>query len=475
MARVTAYTQAGTDARIKETDPGVRAFETVTGLLGHASPADLPKVVITAGHTTASDGAGLVLTNETWTPDPTHVYGRIGIPLRGRWFIPRNIPTAPRTSPVKPAVDAMLARAQTYVDAGTALEWNADVLTPLVQGGPQRTPSGRWGLTCSSFVGMVLSGLAYQDTTYVASSNTRRDPRVQFGRLVGTDPWQAHRMARWALANGAVWIPVASDWQPGDVLFWGKQEPEGPGTTGKYFLNIYHVAIYAGNGMLYQSKSASDPQGVMHEPLAGMPDEIVLAWRPQYNTPVGTGDGTGATTQALEAEVSARQQAVSELDGRLTALEAEVSARQQAVSELDGRLTALEANGGLVPEVNRLDAGRLTLDGTPVTLANGMSAFDIVFDRPFTTVPRVSLTVGKPGTPSSTLTVRMGECTETGFRVWVNGLVATGWVDWLATDASRLPVGSGAGSGPLVLGEGDPVPDGTPAVGSPDALAAIRA
>ena len=37
MARVTAYTQAGTDARIKETDPGVRAFEPINPDLKRSS------------------------------------------------------------------------------------------------------------------------------------------------------------------------------------------------------------------------------------------------------------------------------------------------------------------------------------------------------------------------------------------------------------------------------------------------------
>ena len=449
-----------TKAEVAAVQPGVKAFESISGLLTHPAPMDLPKVITTAGHTTASDGAGVVYTHETWTPAADHVYGRVGIPLRGRWFIPRNVPTAPSTSPVKPAVDAVIARARTFVDAGTAIEWNADVHTPLHQDGPQRTPSGKWGLTCSSFVGMVVSGLAYQDTTYVAAANTRRDPRVYFGRLANTDPWQANRMARWAFANGDVWIPVAKDWQPGDVLFWGKQEPEGPGTTGTYFLNIYHVGLYAGGGMLMQSKSASDPQGVMHEPLSGMPDEIVLAWRPTYGAAVGTGEGGAAVdlsaylrtvdAQGMFADKVATSTALNnryakaESDARYaqtTSVQAEATARQEAITALEARIHALEANGVVNPAVNRLDTGRVMLSETPVQVANGMSGFDVTFSKPFTAVPHISATVGKPDTPSTTLTVRMGTVTETGCRLWVNGLVSTGWVDWFATDGTQLPVG----------------------------------
>lgn len=513
--KVEAYTRSGADARfatraeVEAVRPGVVVFDTIEGLLTHPDPAGLPRTVVTAGHSTASDGAGLVLTNETWTPQSDHVYGRVGIPLRGRWFIPRNLSTAPRTSPVKDAVDAVVARARTYVDAGTEIEWNADVLTPLQQGGPQRTPAGKWGLTCSSFAGMVLSGLAYRDTTYVAGSNTRRDPQVRFGRLTTQDPWQAHRMARWAFVNGDTWVPVAGDWQPGDVLFWGKQEPEGPGTTGTYFLNIYHVGLYVGGGMLIQSKSASDPQGVMHEPLSGMPDEVVLAWRPQYGTPVGTGSGGGgsvdlsaylrtadaqgmfadkvatstalnnrypkvdsdaryalkgdldtlARTSALEAEQAARAQADTRIEGLVTA---ESSTREEAVSAVSGRVQALEANVTLVPARNRIEVGRTELTGSPVQVANSQSGFDVVFAKPFDTVPRVVVSVGKVGDPSGTLRASTGVVTRTGFRLWVAGSVSTGWVDWFATDGAHLPAGQPQAGGGLVLAEGAPVPEGTP-------------
>lgn len=473
MAKVDAYSKTGADAvfatkedaraeaakvaaveaaiptlatktEVASVQPGVRVFENISGLLTHPAPMDLPKVIVTAGHATASDGAGVVYTHETWTPAADHVYWRVGIPLRGRWFIPRNVPTAPSTSPVKPAVDAVIARARTFVDAGTAIEWNADVRTPLHQDGPQRTPSGKWGLTCSSFAGMVLSGLAYSDTTYVAAANTRRDPRVYFGRLANTDPWQAHRMARWAFANGDAWIPVAKDWQPGDVLFWGKQNPEGEGTTGSYFLNIYHVGMYVGGGMLMQSKSASDPQGVMHEPLTGMPDEIVLAWRPTYGTAVGTSEGGGGASVDLSAylrTIDAQEMFADARYAQTTLVQAEATARQEAIAALEARIQALEGNGAVNPAVNRLETGRIMLSEAPVQVANGMSGFDVTFSHPFATVPRISATVGKPDTPSTTLTVRMGTVTETGCRLWVNGLVPTGWVDWFATDGTQLPVG----------------------------------
>ena len=99
------------------------------------------------------------------------------------------------------------------------------------------------------------------------------------------------------------------------------------------------------------------------------------------------------------------------------------------------------ADGVVNPAVNRLETGRVMLSETPVQVANGMSGFDVTFSKPFTAVPHISATVGKPDTPSTTLTVRMGTVTETGCRLWVNGLVSTGWVDWFATDGTQLPVG----------------------------------
>ena len=427
--------------------PGVKAFSTLTELLDHPTPDDLPTVVTTVGHATASDGAGMQITLETFTPDPAGFMGLTCIKIGRRNGVIRGLPTAPSTSPYKPAVDAMLARCQTYVDAGTALEWDPSVKTPLVEGGPTKTASGKWGITCSQFAGLVLSGIAYPSSTYAAASNTGSDPQVRWGRLTTTDPWQAHRMARWAHASGDVWVPVAHDWQPGDVLFFGKPEPEGPGTTGKYFLNIYHVAIYAGNRMLYQSKSASDPQGVMYEPLSGMPDQVVLAWRPQYSVPVTASTATGGLTQAVADGLYAPKAATSNgLNNRYpkevsdqryalkTELADEAEARADADAALSARVGALEASPAPGQPASHEESGRLLLSGTPVQVVNGQAGYDIVFARPFAAPPHVLVSVGKAGDPSGTLRASTGESTTTGCRIWVAGAVATGWVEWVAKE-----------------------------------------
>ncbi len=283
---LSAYlTSADAAARYttKASFDAAKTFPSLISLMSYSAPAELPTAVRTLGHEFPSDGAQMDFTLETWTPSGT--YGNIGVRIGSRWAILRNLRTAPVTSPDVKNVNAMLKRAQTFVDAGTEIEWNASVRTPLHANGPTRTPSGKWGLTCSTFACMVLSGLTYGTSTYTSASNTFADPLVSFGKFVTTDLWQAHRLARWAFANGDAWCPVASDWQAGDVLFWGKQNPEGANTTGRYFMNVYHTGIYAGNGMVYQSKSASDPQGVMHESITTLPiGEVVLAWRPRYST-----------------------------------------------------------------------------------------------------------------------------------------------------------------------------------------------
>lgn len=154
---------------------------------------------------------------------------------------------------------------------------------------PSRTPAitstvnihnagGNMPITCSSFTGIVAAGIDYEDSLYApgTTQNTRsRAWGLDFSRRYGLSAFQAHRHAQYFFENGMLY-QVADDLsnvEYGDILFFSKQEPEGPGSED-YFLNVYHTAFYVsygGQALLVHSKSASDPSGIMEDAASALP------------------------------------------------------------------------------------------------------------------------------------------------------------------------------------------------------------
>ena len=96
-------------------------------------------------------------------------------------------------------------------------------------------------ITCSAFLNLVLQGYDYQHSTYARDTNERIDLTAYV-----YPPHQAYSVVRWFFANGDVWLNETNEFKRGDLLAYSKQEPEGEGTSGKYFANVYHVAMYYG-------------------------------------------------------------------------------------------------------------------------------------------------------------------------------------------------------------------------------------
>ena len=191
----------------------------------------------------------------------------------GRWGYPANIPMQPGYSIHPREYVSLFECAKTYVAEKSRFKWD-----------PTRTPGilaesnihgADMPVTCSSFAGIVLSGIDYQDSLYApgTTQNTRTRPwGLNFTRRPGAPhPFQGHRLAQHFHENGQLFMAAEdlSNIEPGDVLFFSKQQPEGPGSES-YFLNIFHVGILLSAGgapFVVHSKSASDPAGVMEDAL----------------------------------------------------------------------------------------------------------------------------------------------------------------------------------------------------------------
>ncbi len=215
------------------------------------------------------------------------VMSRIAVPLaNGKYALPQALNTKLPEPNNPQRVSEMLEVAQTYVDAGAQLKWDASRDTPLQSAEPIHTRyTAPYALTCSSFANMVLAAWKYSDTTYVANSNTASYSwGTNFDRPAGTQPpFQAWKLLRWMDWQGraAVYTPGVDNYQPGDLLFFSRQNPEGPGTGGEYYMNVYHVSIYLGNNQVVHSISPDTGNGVVIQNFnQSLKDDLTFIARP---------------------------------------------------------------------------------------------------------------------------------------------------------------------------------------------------
>lgn len=215
------------------------------------------------------------------------VLSRISVPLaNGKYALPQALNTKLPEPNSSQRVSELLEVAQTYVDAGAQLKWDSGRDTPLQSVEPIHTRyTAPYALTCSSFANMVLAAWKYSDTTYVANSNTASYSwGTNFNRPAGTQPpFQAWKLLRWMDWQGraAVYTPGVDNYQPGDLLFFSKQEPEGPGTDGEYYMNVYHVSIYMGNNRVVHSISPDTGNGVVIQDLnQALKNDLTFVARP---------------------------------------------------------------------------------------------------------------------------------------------------------------------------------------------------
>ena len=259
------------------------------------STADLLRVrglsgtITTLGTVSAGDGGAM--SYSVTDSLPAGDLGDIAVPLAdGRWAVPEGLPTAPRTVPDPAAVEDTVARAMTFAAAGEALHWDSGRATPLsdeVVHDPQTRP---YAVTASAFVGMVLRGWDYEHTTYVAGGNTQVGQAVDFGTTSGAELGQASRLARWFYAHGDLWLDTDGQYQRGDVLFFSNQEHAGTQPGGApYFGNVYHTAVYLGDGRLVHATGPTTSAGVHVDALSpSLQADLTFVARP-HGVTVSTG------------------------------------------------------------------------------------------------------------------------------------------------------------------------------------------
>ena len=242
--------------------------------------------VRTKGHDSVDDGAGMMFTIEDTLPDSR--LGRMAVPLPdGKWAVPYGFKTAPSTPVDVLGIQRQMERAQTFADAGIELIWDASRSSPVrdkftfnVRANYQKP----YPITCSAFLNLVLQGYDYQHSTYASDKNERIDPTAYT-----YPPHQAYGVARWFFAHGDVWINETNEFERGDLLAYSKQNPEGAGTSGKYFANVYHVAMYygkdaQGNDWVIDSYGVASGAGVTDHKMGewAKAGDITLVMRPNY-------------------------------------------------------------------------------------------------------------------------------------------------------------------------------------------------
>lgn len=259
------------------------------------STADLLRVrglsgtVATLGTVSAGDGGAM--SYSVTDSLPAGDLGDIAVPLvDGRWAVPEGLPTAPRTVPDPAAVEDTVARAMTFTAAGEALHWDSGRATPLSDQVVHDTQTRPYAVTASAFVGMVLRGWDYEHTTYVAGGNTQVGQAVDFGTTSGAELGQASRLARWFYAHGDLWLDTDGQYQRGDVLFFSNQEHAGTQPGGApYFGNVYHTAVYLGDGRLVHATGPTTSAGVHVDALSpSLQADLTFVARP-HGVTVSTG------------------------------------------------------------------------------------------------------------------------------------------------------------------------------------------
>ena len=249
----------------------------------------LSGTITTLGTVSAGDGGAMSysVTDSLPAGDLEDIAGPLA---DGRWAVPEGLPTAPRTVPDPAAVEDTVARAMTFAAAGEALHWDSGRATPLSDQVVHDTQTRPYAVTASAFVGMVLRGWDYEHTTYVAGGNTQVGQAVDFGTTSGAELGQASRLARWFYAHGDLWLDTDGQYQRGDVLFFSNQEHAGTQPGGApYFGNVYHTAVYLGDGRLVHATGPTTSAGVHVDALSpSLQADLTFVARP-HGVTVSTG------------------------------------------------------------------------------------------------------------------------------------------------------------------------------------------
>ena len=279
----------------------------------------------TLGDEAPGDGGGL--TYDVQSTSPEGALGAVSVMLAdGQWAVPQGLPAGPAVGADGAAANDVVARTQSFVNAGGSLVSDASRPTPLSGANAHASGPAPYAITSSALVGMVLSGWDYSHTTYAADQNTQVGYRADVGQdLSGS--WKPDDLAGWFHSQGRLWLNTDGSISPGDIVFFSNPLSGGPGDSGSapaqstVFGNVYDVGIYVGNNQVVRaSMGTAQAQTLDAQTMA----EVALVARPQWSAPAGgapapsdqqragAGGGAGAGSTATpgpEASASASAQA----------------------------------------------------------------------------------------------------------------------------------------------------------------------
>ena len=279
----------------------------------------------TLGDEAPGDGGGL--TYDVQSTSPEGALGAVSVMLAdGQWAVPQGLPASPAVGADGTAANDVVARTQSFVNAGGSLVSDASRPTPLSGANAHASGPAPYAITSSALVGMVLSGWDYSHTTYAADQNTQVGYRADVGQDL-SGGWKPDDLAGWFHSQGRLWLNTDGSISPGDIVFFSNPLSGGPGDSGSapaqstVFANIYDVGIYVGNNQVVRaSMGTAQAQTLDAQTMA----EVALVARPQWSAPAGgapapadqqragAGGGAGAGSTATpgpEASASASAQA----------------------------------------------------------------------------------------------------------------------------------------------------------------------
>ena len=297
----------------------------------------------TLGDEAPGDGGGLTYNVEGVSPGGA--LGAVSVMLAdGQWAVPQGLPASPAAGPDGAAANDVVARTQSFVNAGGSLVSDASRPTPLSGANARASGPAPYAITSSALVGMVLSGWDYSHTTYAADQNTQVGYRADVGQdLSGS--WKPDDLAGWFHSQGRLWLNTDGSISPGDIVFFSNPLSGGQGGSGSapaqstVFGNVYDVGIYVGNNKVVRASTGTAQAQTLD---AQMMAEVALVARPQWSAPAGgaaapadqqrAGGGAGAGSAATPAPA------------------ASASASSQARAQQGPAAGAPSSNGGSVPD-----------------------------------------------------------------------------------------------------------------------------
>ena len=300
----------------------------------------------TLGDEAPGDGGGLTYTVESTSPEGA--LGAVSVMLAdGQWAVPQGLPAGPAVGADGAAANDVVARTQSFVNAGGSLVSDASRPTPLSGANVRAGGSAPYAITSSALVGMVLSGWDYSHTTYAADQNTQVGYRADVGQdLSGS--WKPDDLAGWFHSQGRLWLNTDGSISPGDIVFFSNPLSGGPGDSGSapaqstVFANVYDVGIYVGNNQVVRaSTGTAQAQTLDAQTMA----EVALVARPQWSAPAG-----GAPAPADQQQRAGAGGGAGAGSTATPGPEASASASAQAKAQQGPAAGAPSSKGGSVPD-----------------------------------------------------------------------------------------------------------------------------